>query len=65
MNLEMNDRPINPMAFKIIRLGDTIPPVVLGLYYKLIHENSINGSNSGFNEQKLKKFQIIYLFQIH
>ena len=49
------DRPINPMAFKNYSVRDTIPPVVLGLYYKLIPENSISGSNSSFNELKLKK----------
>ena len=49
------DRPINPMAFKNYSVKDTIPPVVLGLYYKLIPENSISGSNSSFNELKLKK----------
>ena len=49
------DRPINPMAFKNYSVRDTIPPVVLGLYYKLITENSISGSNSNFNELKLKK----------
>ncbi len=49
------DRPINPMAFKNYSVRDTIPPVVLGLYYKLIPENPISGSNSSFNELKLKK----------
>ena len=49
------DRPINPMAFKNYSVSDTIPPIVLGLYYKLITENSITGSNSSFNELKLKK----------
>jgi hypothetical protein len=49
------DRPINPMAFKNYSVRDTIPPVVLGLYYKLIPANSISGSNSSFNELKLKK----------
>ncbi len=49
------DRPINPMAFKNYSVKDTIPPVVLGLYYKLIPENSISGSNSSFKELKLKK----------
>ena len=49
------DRPINPMAFKNYSVKDTIPPIVLGLYYKLIPENSISGSNSSFNELKLKK----------
>ena len=49
------DRPINPMAFKNYSVRDTIPPVVLGLYYKLVPENSISGSNSSFNELKLKK----------
>ena len=49
------DRPINPMAFKNYSVSDTIPPIVLGLYYKLITENSISGSNSSFNELKLKK----------
>jgi hypothetical protein len=49
------DRPINPMEFKNYSVRDTIPPVVLGLYYKLIPENSISGSNSSFNELKLKK----------
>ena len=49
------DRPINPIAFKNYSVRDTIPPVVLGLYYKLIPENSISGSNSSFNELKLKK----------
>ena len=49
------DRPINPMAFKNYSVRDTIPPVVLGLYYKLMPENSISGSNSSFNELKLKK----------
>ena len=49
------DRPINPMSFKNYSVRDTIPPVVLGLYYKLIPENSISGSNSSFNELKLKK----------
>ena len=49
------DRPINPLAFKNYSVSDTIPPIVLGLYYKLITENSISGSNSSFNELKLKK----------
>tara|TARA_B100000900_G_scaffold146654_1_gene124350 strand:- start:1136 stop:2830 length:1695 start_codon:yes stop_codon:yes gene_type:complete len=49
------DRPINPMAFKNFSVSDTIPPVVLGLYYKLIPENSISGSNSSFNELRLTK----------
>ena len=43
------DRPINPMAFKNFSVSDTIPPKVLGLYYKSISENSVSGSNSGFN----------------
>ena len=43
------DRPINPMAFKNFSVSDTIPPKVLGLYYKSIPENSVSGSNSGFN----------------
>ena len=49
------DRPINPMAFKNYSVKDTIPPIVLGLYYKLIPENSISGSNTSFKELKLKK----------
>ncbi len=49
------DRPINPMTFKNYSVKDTIPPVVLGLHYKLIPQNSISGSNSSFNELKLKK----------
>ena len=49
------DRPINPMAFKNYTVSDTISPVVLGLYYKLIPKNSVSGSNSSFNELKLTK----------
>ena len=49
------DRPINPMAFKNFSLSDTIPPKVLGLYYKSIPENSVSGSNSGFNYLNISK----------
>ncbi len=49
------DRPINPMAFKNYTVSDTISPVVLGLYYKLIPKNSVSGSNSSFNKLKLTK----------
>ena len=49
------DRPINPMAFKNFSVSDTIPPKVLGLYYKSIPENSVSGSNSSFNYLKISK----------
>ena len=49
------DRPINPMAFKNFSVSDTIPPKVLGLYYKSISENSVSGSNSSFNYLKISK----------
>lgn len=49
------DRPINPMAFKNFSVSDTIPPKVLGLYYKSIPENSVSGSNSGFNHLNISK----------
>ena len=43
------------MAFKNYSVRDTIPPVVLGLYYKLIPENSKVVQIQSFNELKLKK----------
>lgn len=49
------DRPLNPMAFKNYPVSDTIPPVVSGLYYKKIPENSISGSNSSFKKLNIKK----------
>jgi len=49
------DRPINPLKFKNYTVLDTIPPVVLGLHYKEIPENSISGSNSSFKNLKLTK----------
>ena len=49
------DRPINPLKYKNYTVLDTIPPVVLGLHYKEIPHNSINGSNSSFKNLKLKK----------
>ena len=49
------DRPLNPMAFKNYPVSDTIPPVVLGLYYKKIPENSISGSNSSFKKLNIRK----------
>jgi len=49
------DRPINPLKYKNYTVLDTIPPVVLGLHYKEIPQNSINGSNSSFKNLKLTK----------
>tara|TARA_S200000501_G_scaffold55316_1_gene45475 strand:+ start:750 stop:2444 length:1695 start_codon:yes stop_codon:yes gene_type:complete len=49
------DRPINPLEYKNYTILDTIPPVVLGLYYKEIPENSISGSNSSFKNLKITK----------
>ena len=49
------DRPINPLKYKNYNVLDTIPPVVLGLHYKEIPQNSINGSNSSFKNLKLTK----------
>ena len=49
------DRPINPLQYKNYTILDTIPPVVLGLHYKEIPQNSINGSNSSFKNLKLTK----------
>lgn len=49
------DRPLNPMAFKNYPVSDTIPPVVSGLYYKKIPENSISGSNSSFKKLNIRK----------
>ena len=49
------DRPINPLEYKNYTVLDTIPPVVLGLHYKEIPENSISGSNSSFKNLKITK----------
>ena len=49
------DRPINPLKYKNYTILDTIPPVVLGLHYKEIPENSISGSNSSFKNLKITK----------
>ena len=49
------DRPINPLKYKNYTVLDTIPPVVLGLHYKEIPQNSINGSNSSFKNLKFTK----------
>ena len=43
------------MKYKNYTVLDTIPPVVLGLHYKEIPQNSINGSNSSFKNLKLTK----------
>ena len=49
------DRPINPLEYKNYTILDTIPPVVLGLHYKEIPQNSISGSNSSFKNLKITK----------
>ena len=49
------DRPINPLKYKNYTILDTIPPVVLGLHYKEIPENSISGSDSSFKNLNLTK----------
>ena len=49
------DRPINPLEYKNYTISDTIPPVVLGLHYKEIPQNSISGSNSSFKNLKITK----------
>ena len=49
------DRPINPLEYKNYNILDTIPPVVLGLHYKEIPQNSISGSNSSFKNLKITK----------
>ena len=49
------DRPINPLEYKNYPILDTIPPVVLGLHYKEIPQNSISGSNSSFKNLKITK----------
>ena len=49
------DRPINPLEYKNDPILDTIPPVVLGLHYKEIPQNSISGSNSSFKNLKITK----------
>tara|TARA_B100000989_G_scaffold246584_1_gene193763 strand:+ start:771 stop:2465 length:1695 start_codon:yes stop_codon:yes gene_type:complete len=49
------DRPINPLEYKNYAILDTIPPVVLGLHYKEIPQNSISGSNSSFKKLKITK----------
>ena len=49
------DRPINPLEYKNYTISDTIPPVVLGLHYKEIPQNSISGSNTSFKNLKITK----------
>ena len=49
------DRPINPLEYKNYTILDTIPPVLLGLHYKEIPQNSISGSNSSFKNLKITK----------
>ena len=49
------DRPINPLKYKNYSILDTISPVVLGLHYKEIPENSISGSDSSFKNLNLTK----------
>ena len=49
------DRPINPLKYKNYVILDTISPVVLGLHYKEIPENSISGSDSSFKNLNLTK----------
>ena len=49
------DRPINPLQYKNYTILDTIPPVVLGLHYKEIPQNSISGSNTSFKNLKITK----------
>jgi len=49
------DRPVNPLKYKNYTVLDTIPPVVNGLFYKEIPEQSISGSNSSFKNLKLTR----------